>query len=94
MPTYIFDLNSSTDNNEQYRVEVKVCTQTLENDHPSIDKNSDDIECERKDHHENSPFVLNQEHQSERIETDCKEICYRVNNGKWQRHQNGGTILI
>ena len=49
MHTYIFDLNSTTDNDEQYRIEVKVCTQTLDNDHPSIDKNSDDIECERKD---------------------------------------------
>ncbi|WP_276976313.1 hypothetical protein [Flavobacterium filum] len=94
MSIFIFDLNSLADNGEQYNVEVKVCTQTLENDHTSIDKNSDDIECERKDHHENSPFVLNQQHQSERIETDCNEICYRVNNGNWHRHQNGGTIQI
>ena len=94
MPSYIFDLNSSTNKNEQYNVEVKVSTQTLENNHPSIDKNSDDIDCERKDYHENSPFVLNQKHQSERIETDCNEICYRINNGKWSRLQNGGTILV
>ncbi len=92
MNIYIFDLNSSSDNNEQYQ--VKVCNQTLENDHPSIEQNSDDIECERKDHHENSPFILNQNNQSERIETACSEICYRVNNGKWCRQQNGGTILV
>jgi hypothetical protein len=94
MTTYIFDLNSSSDNGEQYQVEVKVCTQTLENDHPSIDQKSDDIECERKDHHENSPFFLNQDNQSERIETDCKEVCYRVNGGTWNRIKNGGSILV
>jgi hypothetical protein len=94
MYTYIFDLNSSMDKNEQYQVEVKVCNQTLENDNSSIDQNSDDIECERKNHHENSPFTLNHNNQSEKIETDCNEICFRVNNGKWQRRQNGGTILV
>lgn len=91
---YIFDLNSSMDKNEQYQVEVKVCNQTLENDNSLIEQKSDDIECERKDNHQNSPLILNQHNQSVRIETDCKEICFRVNNGKWRRQQNGGTILI
>lgn len=94
MAIYIFDIDSTSDINIQFHIEVKICTQTLENDHPNIDNQSDDIQCERKDHHENSPFVLNQEHQSERIETDCNEICYRINNGNWHRAQNGGTIKI
>lgn len=79
-------------NEEQYHVEV--CSKTLGNDHPSIDQKSDDIECERKDHYEKSPFVLNQDYQSKRIETDCNTICYRVNNSEWKRCSNGGTILI
>jgi len=95
MPTYIFDLNSPCDNGEIYLVEVKVGSSQTGQDIPTLDKNSDDPECEKKPHHKDSPFTLDQENPSKKIATPDKTICYRFNGSKWYRAtDNGGTNTI
>lgn len=85
MATYIFDLQSPCNNGEQYQVEVKITDQTLEDDFEGFDQESNDLECAKRDHHEESPFLLDIKHQSQRIDTPSKEICYRVDNSPWKR---------
>lgn len=93
MNKYIFDLNSNCENGQNFIIEVKDGIQLLEDDIIDL-KNSDNLECERKSHHQESPFLLNKNKESHTIISSYSSICYRVNNSNWKTVNHNGTTVI